>query len=211
MSYIDTFDHQHVGWFAGLPIYYAPTQVKRDGPDEFSCGPENLVLGGGGGEHPALVFHRLDCLALRYVLHAIPDDDRSVREQFGDFPIMEYLEVPYADQFEYAEWSVKHYYFFYEMCTSPAMCCPHGTFDYYSFEDWLAASFGELVWFSFPELIKNLDPVRRMYPDLRPLLNNVTIPPPGYPARYGRKIVDGELVWGDPYFKNSTRPSNSEE
>jgi hypothetical protein len=208
MSYIDTFDHQYVGSFAGLPIYYSRDTVEGDGGVDFGCGPDSLVLGGGGGEHPALIFHRLDCLAMRFLLHAVGENDRGdrpVNEQFGDFPIWDYLNVPYAELFEFAGWSVRDYHAFYERCRSVAIDRPFGVDDYLSFEEWLAISFGELVWFSFPELIENLSPVREKYPSLRPIANNVKIPPPGFPERYGRKQNEHGVVWGDHYFKQSTQ------
>jgi hypothetical protein len=204
MSYIDTFDHQYVGSFAGLPIYYSRISVEGTGGEEFGCRPHSLVLGGGSGEHPALVFHRLDCLAMRFVLHAVGEsdnDDRHEIDQFGDFPIWDYLHVPFADLFEYAGWSVRVYHGFYERCRSVALNRPFAVDDHLSFEDWLAVCFGELVWFSFPELIENLTPVREMHPSLRAIANNVTIPPPGFPERFGRRRDGHGVVWGDHYFK----------
>src|SRR5690348_13967515 len=56
MSYIDTFDHEFVGFFVGLPLYH-PTETvsaKRHA-DEFGCTTGELVLGGGPGEYPALL------------------------------------------------------------------------------------------------------------------------------------------------------------
>ncbi|MCU0795170.1 MAG: hypothetical protein MUF31_04460 [Akkermansiaceae bacterium] len=208
MSYIDTFDHQYVGSFAGLPIYYSRLPVEGTGGADFSCGPDNLVLGGGGGEHPALVFHRSDCLAMHFVIHAVDKHDkdaRSVNNMFGDFPIWDYLEVPFAELFEFAGWSVMHYHDFYERCSSVAVPRPFGVDDYLSFEDWLAICFGELVWFSFPDRIENLKSVRTMHPNLRPIANNVTIPPPGYPMLYGRKLNEDRVVWGDHYFTQTTQ------
>jgi hypothetical protein len=38
---------------------------------DFSCSPKNLVIGGGCGEHPALVIHHLECLVAKYLLHDI--------------------------------------------------------------------------------------------------------------------------------------------
>ena len=55
MSYIDTFDHELVGFFAGLPLYHPLETVTGSDGDEFGCTPRQLVLGGGSGEHPAVV------------------------------------------------------------------------------------------------------------------------------------------------------------
>lgn len=43
MSYIDTFDHELVGFFAGLPVYH-PLVVHEDAT-EFSCNPNQLLIG----------------------------------------------------------------------------------------------------------------------------------------------------------------------
>ena len=208
MSYIDTFDHQYVGEFAALPIYYPRTQVESGGGEDFGCGPNNLVLGGGSGEHPALVLHRLDCLAMHFLFHAVDEHDKEERDwndQFGDFPIWDYLNVPFTDLFEYADWSVKDYHYFYERCSSPAMNFPYFTDNYFSFsfEQWLAVSFGELVWFSFPSHLTNFIPIRKVYPNLLSITDNITIPPPGYPERFGRKLVRDQVIKGDHYFKQA--------
>jgi hypothetical protein len=55
MSYIDTFDHELVGFFAGLPLYHPLEAVMGSGGDEFGCTPLHLMLGGGDGEHPEVV------------------------------------------------------------------------------------------------------------------------------------------------------------
>lgn len=57
MSYIDTFDNEFVGYFGGIAVY-RPLEVvpaHPDDPQDFGCGPENLVIGGGRGEHPGIV------------------------------------------------------------------------------------------------------------------------------------------------------------
>lgn len=203
MSYIDTFDHQYVGSFAGLPIYYPRVQVQGDGVADFACGPDNLVLGGGCGEHPGLIFHHLDCLAMHFVVHAVGEDDEealTVTEEFGDFQIWAYLDVSFAELFEFAGWSVEDYHDFYERCKSVALARPFGAYDDLCFEEWLAISFGELIWFSFSDLIENLSPIREKFPNLQSIANNVTIPPPGYPERYGRRQNEHGVVWGNHYF-----------
>lgn len=73
MSYIDTIKHELVGYINGLPIYH-PLETVTDGKwgdYDFSCSPENLVIGGGAGEHPALVIHNLGSLAALYILLCI--------------------------------------------------------------------------------------------------------------------------------------------
>jgi hypothetical protein len=47
MSYIDSFRHEFIGFFAGLPVYH-PLEVVVDTAN-FSCTPQNLIMGGGSG------------------------------------------------------------------------------------------------------------------------------------------------------------------
>jgi hypothetical protein len=198
MSYIDTFDHEYLGDFAGIPLYHPTEVVEGKGDRDFSCDPNNIVLGGGCGEHRGLVFHHLSCLAIRYVAHTIPDADETVtiHDYFKGFPIMDYLNFEYSSLFEYAGWSVSDFHSFYERCSSSALNLPFDAKDSLSFEDWLAISIGEFIWFSLPDLIQDLDPVRVLHPDLKPLAWNVLIPPPGYPKKYGRKSNENGVVWG---------------
>jgi hypothetical protein len=198
MSYIDTFDHEYLGDFADIPLYHPIVNVEGSGDRDFSCSPDNLVLGGGDGEHLGLVFHRLDCLALRYVIHAIPDGEESlsIHDQFADFPIMDYLEFEYSSLFEYAGWSVRDFHAFYERGSSSDLNLPYDEKDDSSFEDWLALSIGEFVWFELPDLIQDLQPVRMLYPELKPIAGNVLMAHPGSPKKYGRKVIEGEVVWG---------------
>jgi hypothetical protein len=64
MSSIDTLDHAHVGKFFGLPIYWAleekPLHFLTDCDDWRAAEVINqhyLSIGGGGGEHPALIIN----------------------------------------------------------------------------------------------------------------------------------------------------------
>jgi hypothetical protein len=74
---------------------------------------------------------------------------------------MDYLDFEYSELFEYASWRVHDFHSFYERCSSLALNLPYDADGSLSFEDWLAISIGELVWFSLPDLIKNLRPTSR--------------------------------------------------
>lgn len=55
MSYIDGFDHEIIGTLGYLPIYHPLEAIEGDGgwgAYDFNASPQNLVLGGGSGEHP---------------------------------------------------------------------------------------------------------------------------------------------------------------
>lgn len=51
MSHIDSFKHEIVGLFGGLLVYHPLEDIQGD----FVCTPKCLLIGGGSGEHPALV------------------------------------------------------------------------------------------------------------------------------------------------------------
>ena len=46
MSHIDSFKHELVGLFGGLPVYHPLEVIDGD----FRCDPTQLLLGGGSGE-----------------------------------------------------------------------------------------------------------------------------------------------------------------
>lgn len=65
MSYIDIRRHELCGVVAGVPLYH-PLEEYDDGSgpgSEFSATPQDLVLGGGGGEHPAAVMNVRSCVS----------------------------------------------------------------------------------------------------------------------------------------------------
>ncbi len=64
MSDIDTFDHSYIGSLAKLPVYH-PLQDSE--MDYFEVGANNLVIGGGSGEHPAMKVHNLDACVLSFL------------------------------------------------------------------------------------------------------------------------------------------------
>jgi hypothetical protein len=94
MSYIDCFDHEYIGRLGYLPIY-RPLQViegEEWGAYDFSATPDNLVLGGGSGEHPGLVIHKLECAAAKFLYYHIDE---------------EHKENPLKDDEEVEDWLIK--------------------------------------------------------------------------------------------------------
>jgi hypothetical protein len=55
MSYIHSLPHTQLGWFAGIPLYRINTTISRHAGDDFDATPDDLILGGGSGEHPAAI------------------------------------------------------------------------------------------------------------------------------------------------------------
>jgi hypothetical protein len=188
MSYIDTIDHELLGTLNGLPIYHPleSTLQQKWGAIDFACDPSNLVLGGGGGEHPALVMHDLDTIMCRYVLYAV---DQS-REFFPDSPPLvdsaysEIWEVAnrQGERLEFCGWSMLNMHDFVHNARSKLHAKPLGKNE--AVEDWIEKSIGQFLFFSLPELT----PVRRSIADLPGFdkftvgyfMGNVTCPPPGH-------------------------------
>lgn len=212
MSYIDTFDHEFVGWFGYLPVYHPLEVVVGDQshPADFGCDPTNLVLGGGSGEHPGLILRRPDYAVGCYVddllegLRANSPEDAAAfapqAERWETF-LEKSLIAARDDILYFVDWSVSRYHDFYEMCCSSMLRSPYNPDkDESWFERWLAATLGEFVIFSMPELVPNLEDV---LPDVQLLVQlpldsqpNILIPPPGYPSPLGRKLVENEVRWG---------------
>ena len=213
MSYIDTFDNEFVGYFGGIPVYH-PLEVvlaSADDPANFACGPDNLVIGGGSGEHPGIVvkapgeavvcFVRAwlednpflspeDCHALQPALEAWPD--AYSRKSWSDCRRNDWMHV-----LEFAGWRVKDYVDFSSRCASQAFHRPFRSAKDNTLEQWLAASLGEFTLLAMPELapdaIQRLGELRRHVSG--GLYNNILLLPPGYPV-WGRREVDNNVVWG---------------
>lgn len=64
MSEIDVYAHEFCGTVANVPLYHL-LEETRDNSDLAGLGPEQLLLGGGSGEHPAASF---DILSSVYAL-----------------------------------------------------------------------------------------------------------------------------------------------
>lgn len=190
MSYIDTIKHEIVGHLNGLPIYH-PLEIHKEGAwsdPYFSCTPDNLILGGGAGEHPALVIHGLGALVARYILHyvdtltdleknypALPDD---TTEWLQDLAFPETSEM-----LEFCGWRMVHYSKFVENAKSQVNGRPLENPE--KAEEWIKLSIGEFVFFSMPDLNPYQDEMLNLAgikggEKLGCLMNNVTCPPPNY-------------------------------
>jgi hypothetical protein len=101
MSIIDSYDHAHVAQFFDLPIYWVleeTTQADLTGRDE-PLNMNYLCIGGGGGEHPALVVNN-DAVVSRLLneinLGTGGNSDRPIIDQ-NDWPLESFIRI--ADKF----------------------------------------------------------------------------------------------------------------
>jgi hypothetical protein len=189
MSYIDTIKHELVGYFNGLPIYHPIEIVTNEGWGgyDFSCSPENLVIGGGAGEHPALVIHHLGSLAASYILLCIDKYEEHFSDRFEPPPKetrnrLNEIAFDAGENLEFCGWSMTHIQGFVELAKSKVHSTP--LLENESPEEWIKESIGEFVYFSLPELnpfhseINSLPGIIGWKPGY--WMKNVTCPPPNY-------------------------------
>jgi hypothetical protein len=210
MSYVDTFDNEFVGYFGGVPVYH-PLEVlpplPDDDPLDFACGPENLLIGGGSGEHPGIVVKETGETVVCFVRAWLdetpflsPDERQALRptvEAWADAAGRRQPRSDWGHVFEFAGWAVTDYVKFSTRCASRAFHRPFDPDKDASLEQWLAASVGEFILFAMPELAE--DAVQRLG-DLRrhvsgDIYRNILLLPPGYPC-WGRREVDSQVTWG---------------
>jgi hypothetical protein len=85
MSAIDSYNHAHVGNFSNIPIYWLLENVEMSEltdnteDDEYFLNQYNLSIGGGSGEHPALILKN-DSLILNFLRNISDDKDSSFNE-----------------------------------------------------------------------------------------------------------------------------------
>jgi hypothetical protein len=209
VSYIDTFDHEFVGYFAGVYVYHPLETVPADAddPQYFGCSPENLVIGGGPGEHPGLVVKDPEeavasyiCARLRWQERHDPEEHRALRraiEAWSDVTVDRDAVEYWQRVFEFAGWREADYADFSQRCASGAMPRPFDPNEDGCLERWLAASIGEFVLLAMPELapraIERLGDLRTHIQQA--LYENLLLLPPGYRV-WGRRVVDHQLTWG---------------
>ena len=194
MSYIDTIEHELVGYFNGLPIYHPLETIATEkwGAYDFSCSPVNLVIGGGAGEHPGLVIHNLEYLVVGFLLSAF-DKIITIKEEnryYCDFesPSEELIEslngMLYQTDgkfLEFCSWSMKNIKDFVELAKSPLHSTP--LLEENNSEEWIKDSIGEFVYYSLPELNPLHDEILNLLDTKYSVgywMRNVTCPPPNH-------------------------------
>ncbi len=177
MSYIDSYAHELVGYFAGRPLYHPLENIPGNPDDihEFACSPSQLVIGGGGGEHSGLIITKPESAVATFI-------DTSDEFDLDDDTSSDLIEFRYNDHMlHFAGWDSREHYDFYLACCSNALSHPFKPDSGLSFEEWIGCSVGEFIFFSMPEITPNLiakyAPLRSGKPF--PHYNNILLPPPG--------------------------------
>jgi hypothetical protein len=207
MSYIDTLDHELVGFFAGLPLYHPLETVTGSGGDEFGCTPRQLVLGGGSGEHPAVVLREPTAAVAAFLQAALPPDAPALAPESAQ--VLD--EMPPLDEcLHFAGWGIADFVAFDERCRTPTFVTPYRPEQDGALEAWVLCNLGEFVYFAMPELAPDVQThlaevcarVRR------PRYFNVQILPPGYAAPAGRRrSAAGDVIWGTYAWMTERRPA----
>ena len=150
-----------------IPLYRPLVEVggRLDAYD-FGCSPEHLVLGGGSGEHPALVVSDLRAPVAHFLSHWMlartPEEDggmevvgKLIQDAGGDVAEWEPDPGPAAppgpggEFLHFAGWGADDYHAFGVRCRSAAFLTPFAPGEG-ALENWLAASLGEFAFFSPP-------------------------------------------------------------
>ncbi|HEY9117544.1 MAG TPA: hypothetical protein VIN11_06945, partial [Roseivirga sp.] len=177
MSHIDSYDHEYVGHLGYLPIYHPLQEIERGrwGDYDFGADPTNLILGGGSGEHPGLVLHKLECFVTKFLLDQISDEEEAALSEDDKEYIINLAFINYAEIFEFCEWRIDDISSFHKMAKSDAMRSPVAKDE--TVEEWLMKSIGELVYYSLPELNPEHDRLQKIFADFTifPIMRNVSI------------------------------------
>ncbi|WP_300671565.1 hypothetical protein [Desulfoluna sp.] len=187
MSHIDSFKHEIVGLFGNVPVYHPLEEIQGD----FVCTPKNLVLGGGSGEHPALVIES-PLKAVAWFLNHELEPLRNTELSAERFPlktkvdawspiIAPYLTSSPHDILTFYEWDKETYSRFGTLCKSPALPNP---LDDEPLETWLILGMGEFVFFAMPHLAPEImTKLEDPYPCFHHTYhNNIMVIPPNIPV-----------------------------
>lgn len=211
MSYIDSYDHEYIGFLGYLPIYRPLQVIKGDkwGGYDFSASPNNLVLGGGRGEHPGLVVHKLESLAAKFLYSQITNEEsETIPEEEMDYII----DLCYTDNIlEFCGWSVRRFANLKEMAGAITFNTPLAKDE--EVEEWLCKSLGELVYYSLAELNPEHNKLVGIFShfNIQATMQNIACIPPGYPIYGGRRAENGKLKWGIQRWTIKPSQSNTAE
>ncbi|AUP76591.1 hypothetical protein CWS02_11960 [Enterobacter sp. EA-1] len=195
MSYIDGYDHELIGQLGYLPIYHPLEKIDGEGwgAYDFSATPENLVLGGGSGEHPGLVVHHLPMLVTRFLYAQLSDAEEATLSD-GQKAFLD--DIYYAGEaLEFCCWSVADYARLQTMAESPTFMNPVTAEE--RVENWIEKSLGELVWYALPDLNPHHQALRIFSSVLIFTLRCAMSPLTPWATRRGGRIIEnGRVKWG---------------
>lgn len=180
MRHIDSFKYEIVGLFAGLPVYHPLENIEG----EFKCTSNQLVIGGGSGEHPALVLEDPLAAVAWFIYEALEtlDNDSNIFEEWEDI-INPYLNYDSDEILKYYAWTIETFHSFAEICKSEGLPNPfRGSVN--SIESWLILGFGEFIYYAMPDLAGEImSKLKKPYKQFHHMLfNNILLIPPNFPV-----------------------------
>jgi hypothetical protein len=194
MSSIDDIPYKCVGYFCGIPIYHPLADGTIDDiVFKIPCTTKQLLVGGGAGEHPIVQVLRPDYAVGHFVdaWHTVLSKSHPPHEPLDVFlekrgastkawkQFLKWSTQTHPSEFLKFHFVVKDYVYFYEWCKARATRFAEKE----PFEYWMAASLGEFILFSMPELFPDLE---KQLPGARlgiydSYYNNLRVSPKGYP------------------------------
>ena len=134
MSYIDTLNHKVLGEIAYLPVYLLEDDDLGEG-NEFNSPKGTILLGGGGGEHPALSIKNHNIVVLNYLYNLM---DALKPKDMGNVKFEKYKRENGIDKFEEKIFDLLDEYSLKDNCE----------YDYYNvlqFNNWSMDNYADLV------------------------------------------------------------------
>ncbi|PEN12938.1 hypothetical protein CRI94_13120 [Longibacter salinarum] len=154
MSHIDSFEHEFVGYLAGLPVYHPLEEIRGD----FVCDARHIVIGGGSGEHPALVLGSPRQAVAHFLYDALSSTAESSAPQARLplkavvdewLPTVEsFIHSPPEELLRFYDWTEENKSHFREQFDDGVPNPYWGD----RFWGWLVLGLGEFVFFAMPEL-----------------------------------------------------------
>lgn len=219
MSTIDTFDHSYVGFFNHVPLYHP---LEKGDMDYFEVNSQNLVIGGGSGEHPSMMVENLNaCLGCFLESFLDFESSKDKKDEFltfldsldgsiGLYNVMDNLQMGGWDMATIGHFHVTLDEHFKKINAIPKT---HDSSRYSSDEEKIQIMLGEFLYFSGRSLLS--ESVNTLLNEQEELLQGVVFPifcaiernPKGYPISggyfdkseskrvYGLSFLDEDMIY----------------
>jgi hypothetical protein len=185
MSEIDCWKHELVGMFGSIWVYRPLEDIAED-VGEFDCKTNQLVIGGGGGEHPALVLKDPERAVEMFAVCADGDESNKDQKEF-DIPDDVEQRLRFKDREDvlgFYNWNSETHHNFFLRCTRGFLPNPYDPKCGTGFDDWLILGFGEFIYYAMPELAPKATKFFEQYQinALHMRYNNILAVPPRIPV-----------------------------